>query len=138
LKAMAFLEQRSSLGPPRCTSSTPQRDIEKDILEPGAFAGDGLSDYFDRGAPISSGHNTKSFPVGSLQRAVLVRGGSIIQQEGQGAFRYFDGTGTVSVLSVRSGPWTRYARSGQGIFLDRPTEAVGRSPRWRQALSQGW
>lgn len=79
--------------------STPNRDMEKDILEPEAFAGDGFTQYFMRGAPISSEHNTNAYPVGYMHKAVLVRSGQIIQEENnprydRGDFRFFDSSGT--------------------------------------------
>jgi len=61
--------------------STNLKDMEKDILEPEAFQGDTLSAYFQRGAPISSEHDTIGYPVGYLRKAVLVRDGAIIQAE---------------------------------------------------------
>jgi hypothetical protein len=61
--------------------STPKKDIERDILEPESFAGPGLHEYMQRGAPISVEHNTRTFPVGYLQKARLVRDGEVIQDE---------------------------------------------------------
>ena len=61
--------------------STPAKDIEKDVMEPESFAGDGLHAYMQRGAPISVEHNTRTFPVGFMQKSLLVRDGKIIQQE---------------------------------------------------------
>lgn len=61
--------------------STPKKDIEKDVLEPEAFAGDGLRDYMRRGAPVSVEHNTRTIPSGYLQKAVLFRDGQPIQIE---------------------------------------------------------
>jgi hypothetical protein len=61
--------------------STPHKDLEKDIAEPEAFAGDTFTSYFQRGAPVSSNHDTDSYPVGHLQKSVLVRDGVIIQTE---------------------------------------------------------
>jgi hypothetical protein len=78
--------------------STNDRDIEKDILEPEAFAGS-LEGYFARGAPISSEHNTDDLPVGYMIKAALVRDGHIFQEASNSRytptdFKYFDGTGT--------------------------------------------
>jgi hypothetical protein len=79
--------------------STPLKDLEKDILEPEAFQGDGLTSYFQKGAPISSEHNTTGYPVGYLQKAVLVRSGAVLQEENnprydKAEFRFFDPLGT--------------------------------------------
>lgn len=79
--------------------STPLKDLEKDILEPEAFAGEGFRSYFEHGAPISSNHDTKGYPVGYLQKAVLVRNGAVIQTENhpdhpRAQFTSFDGFGT--------------------------------------------
>jgi hypothetical protein len=80
--------------------STPLIDMEKDILEPEAFQGEGLTNYFQKGAPISSEHNTTGYPVGYLQKAVLNRAGvGIIQEENnprydRAEFRFFDPLGT--------------------------------------------
>lgn len=76
--------------------STPTRDIEKDVIEPESFAGDGFRDYMRRGAPVSIEHNTRSLPVGYLLKSRLVRDGSVIQDEDNPKhqsedFRYFDG-----------------------------------------------
>lgn len=54
--------------------STPNKDIEKDILEPESF-NPALHDYMQRGAPMSVEHGTKLLPVGFLQKAALVRDG---------------------------------------------------------------
>jgi hypothetical protein len=99
--------------------STPLKDMEKDILEPEAFAGEGFTDYFRKGAPISSEHDTKGYPVGYLQKSVLVRDGAIIQSEDnplhdKTEFLDFNGMGTgwyglgsifepKAALSVRKG-----------------------------------
>lgn len=61
--------------------SKPVKDIEKDVLEPEAFSGPGLHEYMQRGAPVSVEHNTRTFPVGFLQKARLVRNGEILQEE---------------------------------------------------------
>lgn len=79
--------------------STPLKDLEKDILEPEAFAGEGFRSYFEHGAPISSNHDTKGYPVGYLQKAILVRNGAVIQTENhpdhpRAQFTSFDGFGT--------------------------------------------
>src|SRR5260221_6994188 len=61
--------------------STPLKDMEKDILEPEAFSGETLYGLFQRGAPISTEHDTRGYPVGYLQKATLVREGKILQEE---------------------------------------------------------
>jgi hypothetical protein len=61
--------------------STPIKDLEKDILEPEAFMGEGMTTYFSKGAPVSSEHSTTGYPVGYLLKAALVRNGVILQQE---------------------------------------------------------
>jgi hypothetical protein len=80
--------------------STPMRDMEKDILEPEAFSGDALAGYFQRGAPISTEHNTSGYPVGYMLRSTLVRQGQVIQEEknpkhleADPEYRYFDPLG---------------------------------------------
>ena len=80
--------------------STPHRDLEGDIIEPEAFAGEGLTNYMRRGAPVSVEHNTRTIPVGFLMKSMLVRDGKTIQTElnerNPGDFRYADaavGTG---------------------------------------------
>lgn len=57
--------------------STPNKDLEKDIMEPESFS-PALSDYMRRGAPISVEHGTKSLPVGFLHKAVLVRDDKVL------------------------------------------------------------
>lgn len=61
--------------------STPDRDIERDIVEPEAFYGETFEDYFSRSAPLSSNHDTEGYPIGHLQKGVLVRNGVIFQEE---------------------------------------------------------
>jgi hypothetical protein len=75
--------------------STPMRDLEKDIMEPESFSGAALYDYMQKGAPISTEHDTNGYPVGYLQKATLVREGKVLQEENNpiqpGAnYRYFD------------------------------------------------
>ena len=58
-----------------------------------------IEEYFERGAPVSSEHNTKDLPVGFMQKAALVRDGSPFLQVDNPRhptvdFRAFDGTGT--------------------------------------------
>lgn len=79
--------------------STPLQDMEKDIIEPEAFAGTGFQSYFEHGAPISSNHDTTGYPVGHMVKGVLVRNGVVIQSENHPdypdvKFTSFDGFGT--------------------------------------------
>ena len=76
--------------------STNDPDIEGDILEPEAFSGKALTDYMQRGAPMSMEHQTKSLPVGYLTKSMLVRSGRPIQEEDNpkqegSPFKYFNG-----------------------------------------------
>lgn len=86
--------------------STPDKDIDKDEIEPESFSGPGFHDYMTRGAPVSVEHQTRSLPVGFLQKAALVRDGNIIQVEDnpkhpQVDFRYFDGgTGWYGLVNI--------------------------------------
>lgn len=86
--------------------STPDKDIDKDQIEPESFSGQGFHDYMMRGAPVSVEHQTRSLPVGFLQKAVLVRDGNIIQSEDnpnhpQVDFLHFDGgTGWYGMVNV--------------------------------------
>src|SRR5258708_11464269 len=61
--------------------STPDKDIERDILEPEAFSGEGLTGYMKRGAPVSIEHGTKTLPIGFMHKARLVRNGQVLQDE---------------------------------------------------------
>ena len=75
--------------------STPDQDTEKDILEPEAFW-DGLQRYMKRGAPVSTEHNMKGFPVGYLTKSTLMRDGKPFQEEYNpkqsfDGYRYLDG-----------------------------------------------
>jgi hypothetical protein len=58
--------------------STPDRDLEKDVVEPEAFTSS-IEGYASRGMPLSSEHNTTSYPVGHGQRIALVRNGSVFK-----------------------------------------------------------
>lgn len=58
--------------------STPDLDIEREVTEPEAFA-NSLDGLFERGAPISSKHDTIPYPVGHLQKAVLIRDGVVFK-----------------------------------------------------------
>jgi hypothetical protein len=61
--------------------STPKQDLEKDIMEPEAFSGEGLYKYLQGVSPVSTEHNMKAWPIGHMQKATLVREGHIIQEE---------------------------------------------------------
>jgi hypothetical protein len=61
--------------------STPDRDLEKDVVEPEAFLGTPLSDYFARSAPLSLEHGTNALPAGHLQKAAIIRDGRVLQEE---------------------------------------------------------
>jgi len=76
--------------------STPDKDIERDILEPEAFSGEGLTGYMKRGAPVSIEHGTKTLPIGFMHKARLVRNGQVLQDENNPKhppidFRHYDG-----------------------------------------------
>lgn len=78
--------------------STNAKDIEKDIMEPETFQ-DSIEGYFERGAPISTEHNTRDYPVGYMLRSILVRDGQAFMdlqnpRHPQGNFKYRDDTGT--------------------------------------------
>jgi hypothetical protein len=75
--------------------STNIKDIEKDIMEPETFAGPTIKGYFDRGAPISTEHNTRDYPVGYMLKSALIREGDVFEQLDNTRypkmdFRYFD------------------------------------------------
>ena len=59
--------------------TTPRRDLEKDITEPEAFLGGPLKDYFERSAPLSLEHGTDTLPAGHLQKAAIIRSGTILE-----------------------------------------------------------
>ena len=86
--------------------STPDRDLEKDITEPEAFAGGPLAGYFARSAPLSLEHGTDALPAGHLQRAAIIRAGTIIEQAAHPTdpadFTHLPGDGAVSGVWVRA------------------------------------
>ena len=61
--------------------STNHPDLEKDVVEPEAFYGETFESYYARSAPLSSNHDTDGYPIGHLQKGVLVRDGVIFQEE---------------------------------------------------------
>ncbi len=77
--------------------STNDQDQEKDITEPEAFQ-KSLESYFRRSAPVSFNHDTKSLPIGHLQKGALVRDGAIFHEARHptdtAEFEHFPGTGT--------------------------------------------
>ena len=77
--------------------STEDKDTEKDIVPPECFL-NSMKGYFDRRAPLSSNHAMKSYPVGHLQKSVLVRDGSILatftHPTDSTDFEHFDSVGT--------------------------------------------
>lgn len=77
--------------------STPLRDREKEVTEPEAFT-NALDSYFARGAPMTSVHDTKPYPVGHVQKAALVRDGQIFKEAlhptDPANFEYFPASGT--------------------------------------------
>lgn len=56
--------------------STPDPDLDKDIVEPGAFLG-AMDAYASVGMPLSSEHNVNAYPVGHGQRVAVVENGQI-------------------------------------------------------------
>lgn len=83
--------------------STPQRDLQKDIVEPEAFL-PVMDTYASLGMPLSSEHNTTAYPIGHGQRVAVVRDGKILKSsvhpDDEANFQYFPHTG--------SGVWGRY------------------------------
>ena len=86
--------------------STPDRDLDKDSVEPEAFKG-AIDGYFALGAPLTSDHHMKPdpakgimvrYPVGHLQQAALVRDGHIFKSANHPTdpadFEYFPENGT--------------------------------------------
>lgn len=59
--------------------STPDPDLEKDIVQPESFT-KSIKSYFRRRAPLSYEHKTDRIPAGHLQRGAIVRDGQIITQ----------------------------------------------------------
>ena len=59
--------------------STPDKDLEKDIVQPESFK-PSMKSYFRRYAPLSYEHHTDRIPAGHLQRGAIVRDGKIITE----------------------------------------------------------
>lgn len=96
--------------------STPDRDLEKDITEPEAFAGGPLAGYFARSAPLSLEHGTNTLPAGHLQKAAILRDGRVIEEASHPTdaadFSYLPTTG--------SGVWVR------GVLNEEPAVSAVR------------
>lgn len=77
--------------------STNERDRQKEITEPEAFS-NSLDGYFSRGAPMTSVHDDKPYPIGHVQKAALVREGQIFKESlhptDPANFEYFPASGT--------------------------------------------
>lgn len=78
--------------------STPERDLQGDIVEPEAFI-PSMDRYFRVGAPLSSEHNIRKLPVGHVQKAAVVRDGNILKSanhpdEPNVEFEHFPATGS--------------------------------------------
>ena len=88
--------------------STPDQDLEKDIVQPESFKG-AMKSYFRRNAPLSYEHHTDRIPAGHLNRAAIVRDGKIvteaIHRTDPAAFEHMqesmDETGTRTGVYVR-------------------------------------
>jgi hypothetical protein len=84
--------------------STPSLDLEKDITEPESFT-NSIDGYFSRRAPLSIEHGTKTIPIGHLQKAAIVRDGSVLKSAvhptDPAEFEHFPGSG--------DGVWVRAA-----------------------------
>jgi hypothetical protein len=85
--------------------STPDQDIQGDIVLPEAFAGKALTDYAARRMPLSSEHGKTysgrklgDYPIGHMQRVALVRDGRIFDEATHitdpTEFEHFPGSGT--------------------------------------------
>jgi hypothetical protein len=59
--------------------STPDQDLEKDIVQPESFT-KSMKGYFRRRAPLSYEHKTDRIPAGHLQRGAIVRDGQIVAE----------------------------------------------------------
>lgn len=88
--------------------STPDSDMQNDIVEPEAFT-NGLDSFFARAAPTSFVHNGQTLPAGHLQKAAIVRDGVILKAvthpTDAAEFEHFPGTGSgVFVRGVLNAP----------------------------------
>jgi hypothetical protein len=77
--------------------STEAQDLQKDIAPPEAFLG-AVDGYMALGAPLTSEHQTKNYPVGHMQRVAMVRNGQILKAGTHPVdpadFEYFPASGT--------------------------------------------
>jgi hypothetical protein len=77
--------------------STPDVDLEQDVVEPEAFM-KSVDGYFLRRAPVSYIHDKHTLPAGHLQKAAIVRDGRILKSAAHptdpAEFEHFPGTGT--------------------------------------------
>lgn len=77
--------------------STPDKDLERDVVIPEAFT-NSIDGYASRGMPLSSEHNTSAYPVGHGQHIALVRDGSVFKAAQHPAdpadFEHFPSAGT--------------------------------------------
>lgn len=95
--------------------STPDRDLEKDITEPEAFKGGPLANYFtDRSAPLSLDHNTTGLPVGHLQKAAILRNGTVLET----ANHPTDPAEFTHLPTSGSGVWVR------GVITEEPAKSA--------------
>lgn len=77
--------------------STPDRDLQKDIVVPEAFT-DSLDEFAGLGMPCSSEHDTEKYPKGHGQHIALVRDGVVFKSAkhptDSAEFQHFPGVGT--------------------------------------------
>jgi hypothetical protein len=77
--------------------STPDKDLQKDIVVPEAFM-NSLDEFAGMGMPCSSEHDTDKYPKGHGQRLALVRDGAILKSvthpSDPADFQHFPGVGT--------------------------------------------
>ncbi len=118
--------------------SKPNKDLDKDVLEPESFS-PALKAYMDGGAPISVEHGTRYLPVGFLQKAVLVRDGTIIEAadnplHDKAEFKYFDGgTGWYGLANIYD------QKAGLGVMKGtvRYFSWIGMPNRWKDQPDGG-
>lgn len=119
--------------------STPDVDLDKDIVPPEAFT-DSLEGYISRGAPLSSEHNTRNYPVGHGQHIALVRDGQIFKaaqhptdaaefehfpQSGTGVYGRFAITEPEAMGAVRKGNVRGFSWIGKPVETE-PLSSGGR------------
>jgi hypothetical protein len=97
--------------------STPARDRVREVTEPEAFSA-ALDSYFARGAPMTSVHDTKPYPIGHVQKAALVRDGKVFKQAvhptDPADFEYFpnEGTGVYGRVAINDTMASDQVRKG--------------------------